>query len=58
MALWLPKDGPEALICKFAAARLGMKVVEIDMTESNPEAIKKVLLDSKAKVKSLKESTQ
>lgn len=50
MALWLPKDGPEALICKFAAARLGMKVVEIDMTESNPEAIKKVLLDSKAKV--------
>lgn len=49
MALWLPKDGPEAFICKFAAARLGMQVVEIDMTEADPEAIKKVLLASKAK---------
>ena len=50
MATWLPADCAEALICKFAAARLGMTVVEIDMAEADPEAVKSALKNAKAKV--------
>lgn len=49
VAAWLPENTAEALVLKLAVARLGMLLVEIDMSISDPLEIRAILKESNAK---------
>lgn len=49
IAIWLPKNSPEALCTKFAAARIGVKVVEIDLAVDSPETLRNIFNETSAK---------
>jgi len=49
LAVWLPKDSPETLVIQFAAARIGLLLVEIDVGMGDAEALRSILVDNKCK---------
>lgn len=49
LAVWLPADTAEALVAKFAAARIGLLLVEIDMALSNVEDLRSILKENNCK---------
>merc|ERR1711968_311347 len=49
LAVWLPKDSPEMLVTQFAAARIGLLLVEIDLGVGSPEALRSILVENNCK---------
>uniref|UniRef100_A0A7S2CY20 AMP-dependent synthetase/ligase domain-containing protein n=1 Tax=Octactis speculum TaxID=3111310 RepID=A0A7S2CY20_9STRA len=49
LAVWLPADTAESLTVKFAAARIGLLLVEIDMSVSEADAIRSILVENNCK---------
>jgi hypothetical protein len=49
LAVWMPHDTAETLIAKLAGARIGLKVVLIDVSISDPEQLRKIFNETKAK---------
>lgn len=44
-AVWLPDESPEKLVARFAAARIGLLLVDVDISISDPAQLRQILVE-------------